>query len=185
MSRLSKEHKAFKKLIESAYSGGDDALANIIQGVGFIHPDNGVKQKAFEGIFSRHTLIRWEKENGLPTKMVGRAKYYPIWPFIKFIVDRSLQNKGSDANEDLKKWTLTEAEFKAKERQLKFEKEAGNYIPVEDVKRGWCEHISACRRRLLAIPRAMATRLQGETKRATIEKELRLEIYSALEELSE
>jgi len=95
-----------------------------------------------------------------------------------------LKQKGGP-NDDLKRWNLTEAEFKAKERELKYKKESGEYVPAEDVKRVWCEHIGACRKRLLAIPRAMATRLQGETKRATIEKEIRVEINSALEELSQ
>ena len=74
-------------------------------------------------------------------------------------------------------------EYKAKERKHKYDVEAGNYLSVEDVKRTWCDHIASCRKRLLAMPKALAGRLQGETKRSVIEKEVKEEIYSALEEL--
>ena len=86
---------------------------------------------------------------------------------------------------ETKDWKAKDAEYVARKRQLDFEKEMGNYVPAADVAKVWCEHINAVRKRLLSIPRAMATRLQGETKRATIEKEIRTELHSALEELSE
>jgi hypothetical protein len=180
--KYSKKEQEFKELIESAYSGDAERLAQIIQAVGFIHPDNGLKQNSFEGVTSRQTLKRWEKE-GLETIKKGRSVYYPIKPFIKFILDKTIKSRNMESDA-VKDWKASDAEFVAKRRKLEYEKELGNYVPVGDVKQTWSEHIGAVRKRLLAIPRAMASQLQGETKRSVIEKELRTEINSALEELS-
>jgi len=183
VARIKKEHKEFQSQIESAFSGDADELAAIIQGAGWIHTDNGIRQKDIdENIISKRTLLDWRKD-GLETINIGRSKFYPIMPFLKFVIDRSIKSHNME-NDEVKKWTLTEAEFKARKRQLDFEVEQGLYVEVEDIKKVWCQHIAACRKRLLAIPRAMASRLQGETKRAVIEKEIKSEVYSALEELA-
>jgi len=181
MPRLNKEQTEFKVLIEAAFSGDNPEFAQVIQDAGYVDPRNGVKQKEVCDVIPRKTLLVWEKD-GLEFVKVGRSKYYPFVELVRFMHERASKSKMMESDKQ-KQWGDIDAEYKAKDRMLKYEVEAGNYLAVDDVKRTWCEHIASCRKRLLAMPRALAGRIQGETKRSVIEREVKEEIYSALEEL--
>ena len=180
MPRLSKEQKEFKAKVEAAFNG-DDNLAVILQSVGYVDPRNGIMQKELKDFLPIKTLLAWEKD-GLESKKVGRSKFYPFIPLVRFMHERASKSKMMESD-GKRQWGEMDMEYKAKERKHKYDVEAGNYLSVEDVKRTWCDHIASCRKRLLAMPKALAGRLQGETKRSVIEKEVKEEIYSALEEL--
>ena len=180
-----KKKDALRKTVEAAFSGDNEELAEMITAAGYMDPRNGIRKAELinSSIVGKTDLGRWEKD-GLESVMVGRGKYYPVIDLLKFVLDRSIRRKNPQS-ESIKQWVEKEAEYKAREREHKFKVSAGEYLPVDEVKRTWCEHINAVRKRLLAIPRAMATRLQGETRRATIEKILKEEVNNALEEMSQ
>jgi hypothetical protein len=191
-STISKEARAAKKIrdalkaqVIAAFAGENEDLAGMITNAGYMDPRDGIRKADLVNskIIARTDIAVWEKE-GLESVMVGRGKYFPVIPLLRFAFDRTVRRKNPQT-EKIRGYAEKDAEFKAKERELKFNIQAGAYIEVEEVKRTWCEHINAVRKRLLAIPRAMATRLQGETRRATIEKLLKEEVHSALEEMSQ
>lgn len=165
---------------------GDLAYLKIIQAAGFIDPGIGVQQKLLtdSDLITRQTLNEWKKE-GLVSVEHNSGRWYPLLDLIRFILDRAITSRTGGKSGEYKHWIETEAEYKAKERQLKFEILAGSFLPAEDVERVWAEYISACRRLLLSIPRAMASQLVGETNRAVIEKTVKDEINSAILELSQ
>lgn len=172
-----------KEELKKAIEGNLQWLDLAIRQAGYIRPDMGVQQSAFHGTLAPKTLLEWEKD-GLEAVRDGRRKYYPIMPFIRFVLDRSIKSRGAPDSEDAAAWKNKEAEFKAKERELIYNVKAGKFVEVEEVSKTWAEHINIVRKRLLAIPRALATRLRGESKPAVIEEIVKGEIYSALSELA-
>ena len=175
--------RELRSTVVAAFGGENDELAKMILKAGYMDPRNGIKQGDIinAGVVSKSDLQRWSKE-GLEFKRINGGKYFPVMTLIKFVVDKSVRRRLAQTD-GTRQWAEKEAEYKAREREHKFKVSAGEYLPVEDVKKTWCEHINAVRKRLLAIPRAMATRLQGVNRRSTIEKIIKEEIYNALEEM--
>ena len=182
MAKVKEQREQMRKDIEAAAAGDLPWLDEMIRASGYIHPDKGVRQRDLSDAVNRKVLRQWE-DDGLESVKIKNAKHYPVVRLIKFVLDRSLKWR-STKSENITEWAEKEAEYKAKERELKYKERAGNFLPADEVKKVWCAEINSVRKRLLAIPRAMATRLLGVKKRHDIEKVVREEINSALEELS-
>jgi hypothetical protein len=172
-----------KRRAIAALNGDDEYAEKVLRKSGWINPNRGIQQKDLveKANIDRTSLNEWSKQ-GMNSSSVG-GRHYPLWDFINFILSKAISKRNTNSAE-IKQWNEMEAEYKAKEKRLKFEVQAGSFLPIEDVKKVWGQMITACKKRLLAIPRAMATRLQGEDNRAVIEHELKHEIHAALEELA-
>ena len=96
--KMTEELERFQELIVAAFDGDKPDHAAIIRDAGYIDPREGIQQKILveNKIVSRPVLMQWEKD-GLISGKIGKAKYYPIVEFIKFVVELQLKSRGGQS----------------------------------------------------------------------------------------
>jgi len=127
------DKKESKKAVQEAISGNLDWLDDVIRDAGYINPSLGIQQKIItdENITSRKILGEWENQ-GLDSKKHDRRKYYPLFPFVRFLFNRNKDTGSNKEVEELRKWQAKDKKASALERERKYNEKMGKLIDREE-----------------------------------------------------
>ena len=145
MPAKKQESKAAKdkmaKAVQEAIAGNLDWLDDVIRDAGYINPSLGLQQKVItdENITSRKILGEWENA-GLDSKKHDRRKYYPLYPFIRFLFNRKTSST-TEENSELRKWQAMDKKASALDRKRKLDLAMGKLIDREEADQKFIELI--------------------------------------------
>lgn len=130
---------------------------------------------------AKETVSKVVKAAGLKSVAggkTGRAHLYESRDVVPLLFD------ALDPDQlDLSKERARLAHHQANKVSLEEDTLRGKLVPVEEVKRNWCEMVAAARAKLLALPQRIAQVAVGGSSIREVEESARKEIYDALREL--
>ena len=130
-----------EKAVQQSFAGDLEWLDEVIRDAGYINPSLGFQQSdvVSENVTSRKILREWELA-GLDFKTINRKKFYPVWPFIRFMFSRRVKTGDKDAQE-FTRWKTEEKRQSALEKKRKYEIAMGKLIDREDADKKFIELI--------------------------------------------
>jgi len=120
------------RLAEAAAAGELPWLDAVLHEAGYIRADEGLRQSdlvaAVPGL-TRSTIRNWERD-GLPVvRERRRAVLYPALGMIRWLVERFVRpGRPRSRSAEKEAWDAHDAEFKAKLRELEWQRERGEVV---------------------------------------------------------
>jgi phage terminase Nu1 subunit (DNA packaging protein) len=96
-------------------------------------------------------------------------------------VEAAFSEKGGEQTDDFKRKLAAEANI----AELKFARDAGQLITIEEAEEEWAPKIASCRARLLAIPSKVAVPAYAADSAEEVQSLVQDAVYEALNELAD